>query len=127
MSVPEASVDEDAGAVFAQHDVGLSGQSPAVDAITESIAPQPFAHNHFGPCILRPDGHHVVVPLLGRMPIHSQNPVLKLITSSAVVNRGSPGTKESFAKRYLGVSDEPYNTPISFNFFAPYKVLVSLK
>ena len=70
MSVPEASVDEDAGAVFPQHDVGLSGQTGAVDAIAESPAPQPFAHNHFGPCILRPDGRHIIVTLLGRMPIH---------------------------------------------------------
>lgn len=66
MSVPKAPIDEDAGAVFAEYDVGLSGQSFAVDAIAESPTPQPFAHDDLRLRVFRPDCRHVVVTLLGR-------------------------------------------------------------
>ena len=65
MSVPKAPVDEDASAVFPQHDVRFPGQSFAVDAIAESFAPQPFAHDDLRLRVFRPDCRHVVVTLLG--------------------------------------------------------------
>lgn len=58
MSVPEAPVDEDAGAVFAEDDVGLSRQSFAVDAIAKSFTPQPFAHDDLRLRVFRPDCRH---------------------------------------------------------------------
>lgn len=60
MSVPEAPVDEDAGAVFAEYDVGLSRQTFAVDAIAESLTPQPSAHENFRLRILRAYGCHTL-------------------------------------------------------------------
>lgn len=70
MSVPEAPVDKDAGAIFAEDDVGFSRQTFTVDAIAKSFAPQPFAHDDFRLRVFRPDCRHVVVTLLGRENVH---------------------------------------------------------
>ena len=39
VSVPEAAVDEDAGAVASEHDVGFAWQAGIVQTITETIPP----------------------------------------------------------------------------------------
>ena len=63
MTMPEASVDENAGTVFTQHDVGFSWQSRMVESISESPMPQEMPHQHFRFGILAVYGSHVIVAL----------------------------------------------------------------
>ena len=64
MSVPEASVHEDAGAVFAQHDVRFSWQAWMVEPVSESVRPQVFPDKDFRLGVLAFNCRHVVVALL---------------------------------------------------------------
>jgi hypothetical protein len=64
MSVPEASVHEDAGAVFAQHDVRFSWQAWMIEPVSESVRPQEFPDKDFRLGVLAFDCRHVVVTLL---------------------------------------------------------------
>ena len=70
VAVPEAAVDEDAGAVLAQDDVGMAGQARVVEPIAETTGVQPAADGHLGLGISRADGRHVGVTLPGRHRIH---------------------------------------------------------
>lgn len=64
MSVPEASVHEDAGAVFAQHDVRFSWQPWMVESVSESVRPQEFPDKDFRLGVLAFNCRHIVVTLL---------------------------------------------------------------
>lgn len=64
VSVPEASVHEDAGAVFAQHDVRFSWQAWMVEPVSESVRPQVFPDKDFRLGVLAFNCRHVVVALL---------------------------------------------------------------
>ena len=64
MSVPEASVHEDAGAVFTQHDVWFSWQAWMVEPVSESMRPQEFPDKDFRLGVLAPYCRHIVVTLL---------------------------------------------------------------
>ena len=66
MSVPEASVHEDAGAIFLQNDVGRAGKPLHMDAETVSVCEKEFPHNHLWFRILAPDAGHALVSLFGR-------------------------------------------------------------
>ena len=46
VSMPEATVDEDDCAVFAQHDVGMTGESGMVEAIAEAAGKEILAHQY---------------------------------------------------------------------------------
>ena len=46
VSMPEATVDEDDSAVFAQHDVGMTGESGMVEAIAEAAGKEILAHQY---------------------------------------------------------------------------------
>ena len=46
VSMPEATVDEDDCAVFAQHDVGMAGESGMVEAIAEAAGKEILAHQY---------------------------------------------------------------------------------
>lgn len=63
VTMPEAAVDENAGPVFSQHYIWLTRKIPAVQAVTVTVAPEVFAHQHFRLCILAADARHIVVPL----------------------------------------------------------------
>lgn len=63
MTMPEAAVYEDAGAVLAQHKVGMSWQPSRVETVAETTAPQIMAHQQFWLGVLRADGRHVMMPL----------------------------------------------------------------
>ena len=63
VSVPEAAVDEDAGAVASEHDVGFAGQAGIVQTITETIPPQIAAHQQLGFGVLAVDRRHVCMSL----------------------------------------------------------------
>ena len=47
MAMPEAAVHEYAGAVFAQHKVGVAGQAVVVETIAESVGVQVLTHYDF--------------------------------------------------------------------------------
>ena len=64
MSMPKASVHEDAGTVFAQHDVWFSWQAWMVEPVSESVRPQEFPDKDFRLGVLAFDCRHVVVALL---------------------------------------------------------------
>ena len=83
MSVPEAPVDEDTGAVFAEDDVGLSRQSFAVDAIAESLTPQPFAHDDLRLRVFRADCRHRSMALNWRKGVSHY--LIKYCTNSCPV------------------------------------------
>ena len=64
VAVPEAAVDEDAGAVLAQDDVWVAGQTTVVEPVAETAGVQPAAYGHLGLGVCRTDGRHVLMPLL---------------------------------------------------------------
>ena len=71
VAVPEAAVDEDAGAVLAQYDVGVAGQARVVESVAEAAGVQPAAYGHLGLGVCRTDGRHVLMPLLRGHRIHT--------------------------------------------------------
>ena len=62
--VPEASVNEDDGAVLAQHYVGGAGQALDIYAVAVAVGMQVAAHNQLGLGVLALDARHAPVPLL---------------------------------------------------------------
>ena len=46
VSMPEATVDEDDSAVFAQYNVGMTGESGMVEAIAEAAGKEILAHQY---------------------------------------------------------------------------------
>ena len=69
VAVPEAAVDEYAGAVLAQDDVGVAGQTRMVEPVAEAAGVQPAADLGLG--VSRTDGRHVLMPLLRGHRIHT--------------------------------------------------------
>ena len=67
--VPEAAVDEDDGAVFAQHYVGGAGQMLDVYAVAVAMGMQVTAHNQLRFGVLALDARHALVPLFFRHPV----------------------------------------------------------
>ena len=63
VSVPETAVDEDHGAVLPHHDVGSAGDVLHVQAVTETVLPQPFADEDFRLGVFTTDVRHVQVAL----------------------------------------------------------------
>jgi len=65
MTVPEASVHEDAGTILLQYNIGSTWQLLHIDAETESVSEKEFPHNHLRLCIPALDACHAAVPLFG--------------------------------------------------------------
>ena len=65
MAMPEATVDEDDGAVFGKDDVGLAGEAFVVDTEAEAQAPEGFAEEQLRLGGGGVDGGHVCVALGG--------------------------------------------------------------
>ena len=61
--MPEAAVDEDAGAIFVEHEVGVARQARTVQPVAKASAPQVLAHDALGLCPAGANGRHVVVSL----------------------------------------------------------------
>ena len=64
MAVPEAAVDEDAGAETAEDDVGRAGETAYVDTVAEAVGEEETAHQHLGPRVAAVDVAHAAVALL---------------------------------------------------------------
>lgn len=64
VSMPEASVDEDARTILLQYQIRMPWQPRRIQPIPEAPAPQSLAHNHLRLRILRSDRRHIIVPLL---------------------------------------------------------------
>ena len=62
--MPEATVDKDDSAVFAQYDVGMAGESGMVEAIAEATGKEILAHKYLGACSLALYCSHATVALL---------------------------------------------------------------
>ena len=63
VSMPEATVDEDDCAVFAQHDVGMAGESGMVEAIAEAAGKEILAHQNLRARSLALDWSHAAMAL----------------------------------------------------------------
>ena len=63
VSMPEAAVDEDDCAVFAQHDVGMAGESGMVEAIAEAAGKEILAHQNLRARSLALDCSHAAMAL----------------------------------------------------------------
>lgn len=63
MSVPEASVHKNTGAIFPQHDVRLARQPRMIEPIPESPTPQKFPDKNLRFGIPAPYCRHIVVAL----------------------------------------------------------------
>jgi hypothetical protein len=59
MTMPKATIDEDASAVLPQHEVRMTGEPWVVQAIAEPPAPEIMPHEQFRFGVLRPDGGHI--------------------------------------------------------------------
>ena len=64
VSMPEAAVDEDGGAVFWQNYVGRTGKSFYVEPVAETTGKEVFAHNELRFGIPAPNALHAFVSLL---------------------------------------------------------------
>ena len=64
VSMPEATVDKDDSAVFAQYDVGMAGESGMVEAIAEATGKEILAYKYLGACSLALYSSHAAVALL---------------------------------------------------------------
>lgn len=71
MSVPETAVNEDAGAVFPQHDVRTPRQMRMVQTVPESVGEQVLSDYHFRLDVGRVNGSHVFVPQVLREGVHN--------------------------------------------------------
>ena len=69
VTVPETAVDEDYGAVFAQHYVWGAGQAFDIYAVAVAVGMKVTAHNQLWFCILALDARHALVPLLCGHPV----------------------------------------------------------
>ena len=69
VAVPEAAVDEDGGAVFAQHNVRRAGQALDIYAVAVAPCVQVMAHNQLGLRVLALDACHALVPLFFCHPV----------------------------------------------------------
>ena len=63
VTVPKASVDKDDCLVFAQYNVGGTGQAFDVYAVAVAVGVQIMSHNQLGLCVLALDARHALVPL----------------------------------------------------------------
>ena len=63
MSVPEASVDENRGAVAAHHDIRLPRHAFDVESVAIPMPPQPSSHLQFGLGVAGVDMRHAEVAL----------------------------------------------------------------
>ena len=79
VAVPETAVDEDDGAVLAQHYVGGAGQALDVYAVAVAVGMQVAAHNHLGLGVLALDARHALVSLFF---CHSVRHVAKILFSN---------------------------------------------
>ena len=64
VSMPEATVDKDDSAVFAQYDVGMAGESGMVEAIAETTGKEMLAYKYLGASSLALYRSHAAVALL---------------------------------------------------------------
>ena len=62
--MPEATVDKDDSAVFAQYDVGMAGESGMVEAIAEATGKEILAYKYLGASSLALYRSHAAVALL---------------------------------------------------------------
>ena len=68
--MPEAPIHKNARPVLPQHQVGMSGQPPIIQSVSESPLPQPPPHNHLRLRVFRPNRRHIRVSLLWSEFIH---------------------------------------------------------
>ena len=74
MSVPEASVHQNAGAILPQHNIRFSRQPWMIEPISESPSPQKFPDKNLRFGILASDCRHIVVALFyGHFIWHTLN------------------------------------------------------
>lgn len=64
MAVPEASVDEDCRAVFAEYYIGSTGKFLYIEAVPESVGKEEAAHKKLRFGVLAADALHAFVALL---------------------------------------------------------------
>lgn len=82
VSVPEATINKDNGAVFAQYYVGGAGQAFDVYAVAVAVGVQIMSHDQLGLCVLALDARHALVPLfLSHLVCHGA----KILFSSNIV------------------------------------------
>ena len=67
--VPKTAVDEDDGAVLAQHYVGGAGQALDIYAVSVAVGMQVAPHNQLGLGVLALDARHAPVPLFFSHPV----------------------------------------------------------
>ena len=64
MPMPEASIDEYAGAKSNDGEVGSAGQGLRMDSVSVTITEQETPHEHLGPSVFRPYLPHAITALL---------------------------------------------------------------
>ena len=69
VTVPKATIDEDDCLVFAQYNVGGTGQALDVYAVAVAMGVQVMSHNQFWFCVLALDARHALVPLFFCHPV----------------------------------------------------------
>lgn len=71
MTMPKTTIDEDYGAVFAKHEVGMTGQAGMVQPIAEATTEQELPHQQFRFGVLALYRRHAAMPLFLVHLIHT--------------------------------------------------------
>ena len=77
VSMPEASVDEDARAVFAHYDIRMTGQTRMVQPIAEATAEQEFPDRDLRFGVFSPYRCHAAVALFFSQLVHNRGLVFQ--------------------------------------------------
>ena len=103
MTMPKASVHEDASAVFFQHNIWRTRQTLHINAKTEAMCEKKFPHNNLRLRILASDACHAPMPLFG----------CHLVCHGANVREKQPITKQLSLFQQKFIPTPPPYFPIS--------------
>ena len=81
MSVPEAPVHQNTGAIFPQHDIRLARQAWMIEPIPESPTPQKFPDKNLRFSIPAPYGRHIIMALFYGQTVRHTLYLQKLLSS----------------------------------------------
>jgi len=64
--MPEATIHEDASAIFTQHNVWMPRKSLMVESIAEAMMPEIFPNHYLGLSVFAFDSGHIIMDSLWR-------------------------------------------------------------
>ena len=110
VSVPEATIHEDARPVLPHHDIRMPRQSSMIQPVSEPPLPEPPAHNHLRLRILTTDRSHVLMPLCRGELVHQCSSALVLFLRKNPQNLFDVIAHSPYLEEKDEATDKPRNT-----------------